>query len=293
MAKPDKKFTLFHLSLTPRRDPTFESFRGSREEWLRFALQERLTFDHWGKDELHWLPLDHDGGLIYGLLQRTRRHAFHRPPDEGGEEVEAEEWQGAYVLIDPAHHDDGQKAAVENDVVGLPRALLKSLVAHVNSRADHPYLIAIEPLFDGGQFWAFSSEHGNVMRNIQFDFVVPNMWGAESDLEKDLEDTGKKTGAQRIRFGLESQDGVLTQNAEVKVAVGYVEKGAGTVSAKAMNGDRFVSTKRPKTTKVPQFDGVKRDVVGYLAGLKNRIFGREQNSAVDDIGRTDDSSTVD
>lgn len=292
MAKPDKKFTLFHLSLTPRREPTFDTFQGNREQWLRHALSERMTFNHWGQEELHWVPLEHESGLIFGLLQRTRRHAFHRSPDEGGEEVEAEEWQGAYILIDPKHHEDGQKAAVENDVVGSPRALLKSLVAHINSREDHPYLIAIEPLFDSGEFWSFSKEHGNMMRSIYFDFVVPNMWKTEKALEQDLEETGKKTGAQRIKFGLESPDGVSTQNDQVQTGVDYVEKGAGTLSAKSMNGERFVSTKKPKTTTIPQFSGYKSEVISYLANLRNRIFGREQD-AVDDPDNSSDGSSVD
>ncbi len=293
VAKPEKRFTLFHLSLKERQQPTFDTFMGSREEWLRFALKDRLTFNHWGKEELHWLPLEHGGRHILGLLQRTRRHGFHRPPDEGGEEVETEEWQGAYVLIDPTHHEDGQKAAVENDVVGAPRALLKSLVSHLNSRLDHPYLIAIEPLFDGGEFWKFSSEHGHVMRAINFDFVVPNMWRTDKALEKDLEETGKVTGAQRVRFGLESQDGVSTRNEQVETGVNYVERGAGTLSAKAMDGERFVSTKRPKTTTITNFGGTKSDIAEFFERFKDRILGRGQDDAVDDPDRAGDGVAVD
>lgn len=271
-----KTFTLFHLNLVPIEQLDIETIRGmSREQWLRHALSKGFEFGHWGGGTLHWVPNKPVDECVLGLLERKRPHEHHRPPEEGGGEVVSEEWQGAYVLVDPTHHEEGQRVAIENDVVGRPIAMLKSLVSALNGRRDRPYHVEIEPLFDGSRFWAFSRRHGDLMRRVTFNFVVPNMWGTESDLEKDLRDTGKETGAQRVSVGLSSDDGVHTDNAKVREGVSYSEKGAGTIKAVAMDGATFSSTRRPRTTSIPGLDFGKALTRNVFLTLKATILGRE------------------
>ena len=101
-----KTFTLFHFSLVPIAQLDIETRpKETRESWLRHALSESFEFTHWGGGKLYWVPLGDIDECIAGLLQRTRQHEHHRSPAEGGAEVVTEEWQGAYVLIDPTHHD--------------------------------------------------------------------------------------------------------------------------------------------------------------------------------------------
>ncbi len=272
----ERKFTLFHLSLVPVQQTNFDMRLGdSREEWLRFALSEPFEFLHRGGGQLYWVPHGDIEETIFGIVQRTRSHGHHLPPDKGGTEVVTEEWQGAYVLLDPTHHDEGQRVAVENDVVGRPRALLRSLVSAINDRPDAPFQIEVEALFDATEFWAFARKHNHLMRRITFDFVVPNMWGTESDLESDLDDTGKQTGAERVKISMFGQHGVTTDNPKVRNGVEYAEKGAGTVSATAPDGTRFSSTRRPKVTKIPAFSEAGQPLKGYFHALKKRILSRE------------------
>lgn len=289
-----KVFTLFHLSLVPIQQLDIETRKDdSREDWLRHALSEGFEFTHWGGGSLHWVPLQPIDECIFGLLERTRPHEHHKPPSEGGAEVVSEEWQGAYVVIDPTHHDEGQRVSVENDVVGQPRALLKSLVSAINQRTTAPYQIEIEPLFDASRFWAFAKRHDNVLRSVTFDFVVPNMWGTESDLEKDLKDTGKQTGADRVIVGISAGHGVFTDNQKVRDGVEYAEKGAGTVRAKAMDGQRFSSTAQPRTSRIPLIETGTEIVNEYFARLKGKILGREQDASMDDSDRSSDGSAGD
>lgn len=278
----DKKFTLFHLSLIERPQHDMFWFKGTREEWLRHVLRDRFVFSH-RKGELHWVPQGQENGSIVGLIQRSTKHARHDPPELGGAEVVADEWQGAYVVIDPTSHDDGQKAAVENDYkAGKPAALINSLAGAINARIDAPYHIAIEPLFDADKFWQFSAKHGNIMKWINFDFVVPNMWGTRSNLDKDLRDTGRQTGAQRVSVRLKGDDGVSTQNDKVKEGVEYVERGAGKLTAKSIDGHPYNSEDTAKTTGVPAPEGTPAEKKSYFAQMKDRILGREQNNTLGD-----------
>lgn len=280
---PEKAFTLFHLSLVPIQQLDIEMRTGeTRESWLRFALSEGFEFSHRAGGTLYWVPQGDADECILGIIQRTRSHSLHKPPREGGGEMVSDEWQGAYVLLDPTHHDEGQRVAVENDVVGMPRALIKSLADSLNRRPDAPFQIELEFLFDASRFWAFAQRHDNIMRRIAFEFVVPNMWGTESDLEKDLNETGRTTGAERVGVTFAGDHGVSTENDKVRNGVEYAEKGAGTVRALAQDGARFSSTKQPRVTRIPAIQAGADAVRGYFAGLKRRILGREQDAAVDD-----------
>jgi hypothetical protein len=132
-----------------------------------------------------------------------------------------------------------------------------------------------------------------VLRNINFDFVVPNMWGTETDLELDLKETGEQTGAERVSVGLSSEHGVYTENQKVKDGVEYAEKGAGIVIAKALDGQRFSSTAQPRTTKIPFVQVGKDLTVQYFDKLKRSILGREQEPTLDDSNRSNDGAAVD
>jgi hypothetical protein len=125
-------FTLFHLSLQAIRQTALFAVDLDREHWLRRALSETFSFPHWGGGELTWVPRDAPLGLIFGIIQQEKDHILHEPPEAGGAEISSREWQGAYVVIDPRPHEEGQRAAVENDVVGKPSALLKSLLRAIN-----------------------------------------------------------------------------------------------------------------------------------------------------------------
>jgi hypothetical protein len=275
-----RTFTLFHLSLVPRAEPRFDTFTGSREDWLRYALQDGFSFPHRGGGELHWVPQQTIDESILGLLQKTRKHARHRSPSEGGEEIIEDEWQGAYVLIDPTHHDEGQRVAIENDVVGESKSLLKSLVNAINSWEVSGYHTEIEPLFDGKAFWDFAEEHGSLLRYIRFNFVVPNMWQPYNDLDEDLKDIGNENGSQRVGIDFSSEDGVVASTPRIRRGVDYAERGAGTLRARSMDGATFRSTNKLKTTMVPFVAGAA--TVALFVSLKERILGRAQGRSLDD-----------
>lgn len=285
----ERAFTLFHFSMIPIAQATFAMRRDdTRETWIRYALKDAFEFDHLGGSKLYWVPQGTADECILGLIQKTKIHELHEPPEMGGGEITKEEWQGAYVMVDPTHHDEGQRIAVENDLVGKPAALIKSLARHLNQHDEAPYQIEIEPLWDASRFWAFASAHGNLMKRIEFDFVVPNMWSTESDLDADLRDTGNVTGAERVSVGLKSDHGVSTDNAKVRNGVDYAERGAGTLRARAMDGARFRSTKTLLSSKIPAVKAGAEAMAQYFAGLKRTILQRGKSPPLDDPDRASD-----
>jgi hypothetical protein len=269
----NRVFSLLHLSLVEVTQPSLNVFRGSREDWLRRVLNSSFDFSGWGGRQLVWTPRGSYDDLIFGVIQGKKSHIFHEPPSRGGAETEDDFWQGAYVFLDPRHHDDGQKLAIENDVLGRPRTLAKSLFDYINAREDAPFTCIAEPMFDEQDFWKFSRESGGVLKYIKFEFVVPNMWGPQNDLEKDLKDTGKETGSDQVEVVLKSKDGVRTENDKVRSGVAYVSKGAGVVKAKNLEGKPYSSDQRPTKARVPRED--LEDPSGASVGdVGRRLLGR-------------------
>lgn len=250
----DRTFSLLHVSLIEKQRLLFGQFEGTREHWLRHSLRESFSFRGWGGRELVWLPKKSEDGLIFGLIQGTAPHAHHESPNAGGGEIVSDMWQGAYLFLDPTHHDDGQKLAIENDVLGKPRALAKALFDHLNDRQDAPYSCIAEMIFDENDFWKFSEENGGVLKFVKFRFVVPNMWGLQNDLDKDLKETGTETGAERVDVTFSGKSGVTTDNPKVRTAVEYAQRGAGEVKARSMDNKNFSSETKASTRSVPKAD---------------------------------------
>ena len=271
----EKSFTLFHYSLLELRQRDFETAQLDRELWIRTVLSNRLTIPYRGDVELEWVPKGNLDEAIYGLLQRQVDHVLHRPPDEGGDEITRTEWQGAYVIIDPTLHDAGQRIAIENDVIGRPETLLRYLFRAINQRIDAPFVGEVEPLFDASTFWSFVDAHGEELRFIRFRFVAPNMWGSENELERELRNTRKDTGAERVDVRLTGEEGVDATSDRVSQGVAYAEKGSGRILARSKDNATYDSDDAPRKTFLEVIDDTIGVSAQYLREMKDRILGRE------------------
>lgn len=277
-------FELFHLSLlVPRQANIFaESPAPSREEWLRQVFAKPFRFSH-RKGECHWVPAQTDSPIIAGNVVRSHPRRQHVPPEEGGYETISNEWQGAMVLIDPRHHEDGQKVSFErDDTLGKPRSVLQSMISHVNELPFPPYVIEPEPIFNKRSFWGWASAHENRLHSITFEFVVPNMWGSKSALDQDLREL-REIGVGKVRVAMSEgkrEDGIDAQSQQVRDGVDYAAQGGGSLTAKAKNGDTYSSTADTLTTKLPTTSAERNDGVGALTKWFQRLLGHEQDDSV-------------
>lgn len=276
MLQGRKKFTLFHISLIPISQPTFTTPDQSREDYLRQSLEQPFEFNDKSGRRLYWTPRLDFISAIVGIIQQEKDHKHHMPPSSGGVETVSPEWQGAYVVIDPTSHDDGQKMAVENDIVGRPATLVRSLLQHLNDNYDRPFTIEASLIFDSRSFWQFASQKGGKLKSVRFEFIVPNMWGTKSDLDADLKETGATTGAERVSVAFASSSGLHTDATKIREGVEYAERGAGVVRATALDGETYSSSTKPKTTMIadPEVILAQNVAVDEQRNLTDRILGR-------------------
>lgn len=278
-------FELFHMSLlVPRQADIFDKVpMPSREAWLREAFSEPFKFRH-RKGECFWVPARTETPVLAGNVVRSHQRRQHKPPEEGGHEIVSNEWQGAMVVIDPRHHDDGQRVSFERDeTLGRPRSVLQSMIAYVNALPGAPYIIEPEPIFNKSSFWAWAAAHENRLHSITFEFVVPNMFGSRNAFEEDMADL-RDIGVAKARVSWNEgkrKDGIDAQSEQVRNGVDYAAEGGGTVSARAKNGDSYTSTDDTKTTRLPPASADRNEGVGALAKWFQSLLGRESNDRMD------------
>ncbi len=285
----NRKFHLFHLNLIPISGPLFQGQGPTREEYLRAMLEKDFEFDI-QRGESHnnanWVYKGQIDGAILGILEKEVPYQHHLSPEEGGEEVTTAIWQGAFVMIDPTHHEKGQRASVEIDPAVSSKSLLKALFGHLNKDKDKSYEIIHEQIFDGNNFWNYAKEANNRLTRVQFDFVVPNMWKSAEKLDEELKEAGIATGAQRVTVSYQSSEGVDAESQPVKDGVKYIQRGAGKIKASASGLKNFDSDDNPATTEIPRFNTEEFQDIEKNTEYKDKVLGYDgkntDNSDSDD-----------
>lgn len=252
-----KKFELFRLSLVgrPQRDFIADGLGKdvSKEAYIRQVFSTKHVVQHRGID-LHYVPFDEkiiDPKFLGGRVGRPFSNIEHTPPELGLHEALHQGWKALTILVDPAHHDDGQKVAVEvNKAVGSSYAIINSLIERINSYSNSIYIVNCHPIIDASTFWSFANENKGQITSLSFDFAVPNMFGGHDSIQEELRKFRDIEKAQDVSVKLKSADGINTDTDKIKEAVNYVEKGGGDIVAKTKSRQTYDSKNRVKITHI-------------------------------------------
>ena len=188
-------------------------------------------------------------------------------------EVEREAWHALRIIIDPRHHADGQKVALERDVaVAGAFPVFLSLAKQINNRSQpEPYLIEPEAIYESSSFWAWAEQHPTIT-SVTFEFLAPNMFGLADDYAKDRAELKANENSDRTKVQLNSKDGLKVHTALVKKAVESISKGTGRVKARSKDKHHYDSEDEVKTETIPDID--KNISWNELAKLiVSRMFG--------------------
>lgn len=275
------RFELFHLSLLQRAqmDIDGEEFKDfTRAEWLNKVFTEKMPFDSYGS-EFYYLPsLPSEGDdVVVGRLGRHVERDENLPPEDGFEEITREIWLASVIVLDPAEHEDGQKLAVQvvGDI-GKPSTLVKNLVGSINNRYPYsPYSIEVGHIVDTQTFWNFVSENKGDVTSVSFDFIPPNMLGADEDYYQEMNEYKQNEKARKVKLSIENPDGINPETDRIKRATNYALEGRGAIKAKAKGNKRYNSDNEVQRTYVENVSEAGVELVDVAKKLANRILGRE------------------
>lgn len=274
------RFELYRLSLLPSRvgnlfEPGPDKI--SREEWLRKVFNEEQPFEHYGSS-FHYVPskLNADSESIVGRVGRLVYREENKPPAEGLEAFTHEAWLAAVMVLDPSHHEDGQKLAIQNvNEVGSPKMLVKSLVSAINERySRYPYAIEVGQIIDDQSFWGFVENNKGNVTSLTLDFIVPNMFGSQAEIEKDLQEFRDSEEVRKVRLNLANEDGIKPDTKKIRDAVTYAAKSGGRIRARAKGKKTYRSDDTVKRTYIEDVKETGLELIEVARKLANRILGR-------------------
>lgn len=276
------RFELFRFSLLKRKqlDLEGEEFREySREEWLRKVFSEEQPFIHHGS-EFHYVPKE-DKGIEKVVIGKVGRHILreeNRPPEEGLDEFMHETWLAALVVIDPVHHDDGQKLAFQiMTEVGNPLHLVRSMLGSINKRYIYgPYAIEAGAIIETQSFWNFVKENEGNITSVSFDLIAPNMFGNSDDWDEDMREFRDQEHARKIRLTMNNADGKINPDTpRIREAVSYAERTSGAVRARTRGKKNYNSKDTGKRSYIDDVAETGIEIIKVASKLANRILGRE------------------
>ncbi len=273
------RFELFRLSLLKRdqRD-LFENGEITRADWLRKVFSNATPFSHHGT-EFHYAPSldDSDEDILVGRVGRHVLREENLPPDEGLEDVTRDTWLAAVLVLDPTEHEDGQKLAIQHiQNVGNPSSLLKQLTQAINESNQGPYQIEPSQIVEAQSFWDYVEKYRGLITSISFDFISPNMIGADDEFHAEMREFRDNEKARKVKLILQNEDGINAETDRVKRAVNYsLSESRGKVTAKAKGKPSYSSNNEVKLSYVDDVKEKGVELIKVARELSNRILGRE------------------
>lgn len=246
--------------------------RFSREEWLRDTFGRKIDFEHRGQAFYYSPETTQNVGLaIAGRVGRLVTVDENESPEGHLVPKKHKAWRAALILIDPTHHGDGQKVAVERlPAVGKPVAIFESLAAKINMTHE-PFILEAHAVVPSERFWDFVKANKDQITSVEFEFVAPNMFGEADDYDSEMRDMQKRERAQKAKLKIESKDGLNLDTLRIRRAVDYANKGAGSIRAVTKNKNQFNSKEKAQITKIPNNDIDKTVIISLISRLFSNI----------------------
>lgn len=276
----DYHFELFHLSVLQNQPTLFpEKFDGSKEDWLIKVFSEEHPFKNKILTEFYYLPTSEaqQNKILFGKIGKHLIGEENLPPQEKLEEYTRDSWIASVVVIDPSPQEDGQKLALQtNSNMGTASDLLKNLVKAINTKySAWPYHVEVSEIVEPKSFWDFVKENEGKITSVTFDFIAPNMLGADDEFESEMREYRDKENARKVKLSIENPNGINPETEKIKRAVKYSLSGKGKAKARAKGNKRYNSEKKGKKTTISYSGRGGLNLLNAAKKFASKILGRE------------------
>ncbi|RCK51909.1 hypothetical protein [Thalassospira xiamenensis] len=256
----------------------------NRELWLRDVFSKQFEFAYRGSS-IFFVPEPSetttiDPKYIVGWLARDRTMSERSAPWEGLEPKRHLFWKAALILIDPTHHEDGQKIAFQyQQEVGKPEPILDALAKYLSNPLEQswgPYSVSIYPIIHEKSFFIFAEQHRGKIKEITYEISVPNMFNSPDDFSNEMRDLRDRANVSKVRAKLMSDETINTDASQLSEVAEHVEKGGGEIQAKTISGEHYRSSEHAVSVEVqepnPESDEDTQGFWNRIGRALSRIF---------------------
>lgn len=233
------RYWMMRLFLVSRAEGTIFATlepKETRQQYIQRAFGSEMRFQYRGEPLVYKpfkSPID---SFICAVIGREHPVTVSGPPEEQFAPKTVPDWEHANIFIDSSGGNEGQKIAMQQvGVVGQPLAVMRALVDYINfSQSNAEWSIAANPITRKEEFWSAVDRYKDHIKELDLEFVTPNIWGGESATEKALKELKKQNNAQEVEVRIKNKDGKLNPDSEnIRQSVDYITRGGGSLRVKS------------------------------------------------------------
>jgi len=228
----------------------------------------------------HYVFKNKFGNIIWGKVAKRNDITRVSPPEQGLEEKIEDTYPNVDIFINTSDEKEtglskelGQVIAIRQDSAVFPvknyNGILPRMSKHINRSflkdERSLFIVPIEKKHSG--FWEYINEPDIELKKLEFEYIAPNLFGADDDLSEDLKKLNEKTNINKVKLELQSQDRTIDKeglkNIEtITQGVDYITAGQGKykITYKRKNKEKTDTFSSTTNIKSKRFEGIDLDI---------------------------------
>ena len=229
------KIQLFRYYLVPTQiiiPNTGTKTKLSKQEVMQTFFLDKIDFITAANEYAYRFNKKVDSDVILSFIGRKTfiEHAL-KEEDTFVKKTE-EEWPFSNVFIDTNEKVQliGIEVLSSSNSFRSPYYVLRFFANELNkSLAEYGWNVKIEPIINEQAFWEIVNQSTGKIRSVRFTYYVPNLFGTEDELSKELEEAKQIYSAQKVETKIANDDGnlIVPDSKFINQSVEHVRKGGG------------------------------------------------------------------
>jgi hypothetical protein len=271
------KFQLFRYLLSPAQSGLYSSkeLGLSREGVMKKILEENVDFQNLAREFSYRHVKTVNNQYIIGYMGRKALVEHELKVSNSFIRKKEEEWPYRTIIIDTA--PDSQIVAFQEfkkNEFNSPNLVLGEYSKKLNeSLPDYGWHIEFEAITSEEAFWTFVQKHEGQIVSLHFSLNVPNLFGTDDELNRELEQAKREFLAQKVETEIKNFEGDLKipENRFVRESVELVKKGGGSYKIKLKNKTTYKSQSDVRTINIKEAE-IATENEEVLLAIINEIF---------------------
>lgn len=274
------KFQIFRYYLTPTDQESLYTDKSkylSKPEAVRKILSNEIDFSFKNTEFAYRHEYTHENRYFFSKIGRQILKNHSLKIKEKFVEKKETEWPHRQVIIDTDKNIQlvAFEFSLKNEFAS-PVHTLELFADEINkSLPEFGWHIDFEPVIDEVVFWDIVKEHKGDIRKLKFVYHVPNLFGVDSELEKELDEAKKIYTAQTVEASIINDEGnlMIPKNNFIQDSVKHVSRGGGKYELTLKNRETITSQAGIKTTTINETK-VRVDNYLELSDIISKLFNK-------------------
>jgi len=209
-----------------------EKLKLSKKEIMQKFFLKKIDFNTAQSECSYRFEKKIDDEIIHAFIGRKTLIEHSLKESDTFVKKKEEEWPFSNLIIDTNEGVQllGFEVLTTNSSFRSPLYVLMFFAEEINKElSEYGWKVKIEPIINQQAFWDVIRSSEGKIKSVKFTYYVPNLFGTEDELSKELEGAKQNYHAQKVETNIVNDEGDLTipNNKLISQSVEHVGKGGG------------------------------------------------------------------